>query len=341
MSRLVLEGITKRFAGAGLPAVENAAFTAESGSITALVGESGAGKSTLLRLIAGLEVPDAGTIRLGGRLLSEPGTVVPPERRGVGLVFQNHALFPHLTVFDNIAFGLGGRPKAERRTEVARMLALVRMAGCESRLPHELSGGERQRIALARTLAPKPALILLDEPFSSLDTGLRARVRDQVRTILREAGVTVLLVTHDAGDALDLADRIAVIKRGCIQQVDTPMALHARPANREVAAFFGPCNFLPGRVFAGLPGGPGQPLYRPETADEVWVRPADLRIVPAEAARSGGGPTGRLISCRFHGEHWEIRFQPDEASVPVLTVHQTEPIDCARHGTAGVLPRVR
>ncbi|MET0262878.1 MAG: ABC transporter ATP-binding protein, partial [Rariglobus sp.] len=294
MSRLVVTGITKRFASAGLPVVENVNFAAEPGSITALVGESGAGKSTLLRLIAGLETPDAGEIRLGDRLLSSVQAVVPPERRGIGLVFQNHALFPHLTVAENIAFGITHKSAAERRAEVARLLALVRLVGCEARMPHELSGGERQRIALARTLAPQPALVLLDEPFSSLDASLKARMRDEIHTILRQAGVTVLIVTHDVSDALDLADRIAVIKRGRIQQVDTPQALHARPANREVAAFFGPCNFLPSRVFSGAAISSGsRGLHRPVSADEFWVRPPDLEVVTVQHAKESGGLLGR------------------------------------------------
>lgn len=339
MSRLSLSGITKRFSRAGLPVVENVGFTAEPGTITALVGESGAGKSTLLRLIAGLETPDEGEIRLGERVISDVRAVVPPERRGIGLVFQNHALFPHLTVFENIAFGLRGKPPAERKADVARLLALVRLVGCEGRMPHELSGGERQRIALARTLAPRPALILLDEPFSSLDTGLKARVRDEVRTILRQAAVTALIVTHDAGDALELADRIAVIRRGRIQQVDTPEGLHRNPANRDVASFFGPCNFLPGRVFAGIDAARG--LHRPGALDEVWVRPADLELVTAEQARAKGGLTGSIISSRFHGAHWEVRFQPDDASVPVATAHvAVAPAACTRPGCAGLLPRL-
>lgn len=337
MSRLSLNGITKRFTSAGLPVVENVSFDAEPGSITALVGESGAGKSTLLRLIAGLEAPDAGEIQLGGRVVSSEKTVVPPERRGVGLVFQNHALFPHLTVAENISFGISRRPKAERRVEVARLLALVRLVGCENRMPHELSGGERQRIALARTLAPKPALILLDEPFSSLDTSLKARVRDEVRTILRQAGVTALIVTHDAGDALELADRIAVIRRGRILQVDTPEGLYSQPANREVASFFGPCNFLPGRFFTGLNQERRAGLYRPEGADEVWVRPAELELVSAERARVEGGLVGTIISSRFHGSHRVVRFQHTDASTPVVTLYLDG--TGADRGEAGVLPR--
>ncbi len=335
MSRLQLTGITKHFDRGERPAVENAAFTAEPGSITALVGASGAGKSTLLRLIAGLEVPDAGEILLGDRVISTPRHTVPPEKRGIGLVFQNHALFPHLNVFENITFGIARRPLKERKAETARLLALIRLVGHEQRMPHELSGGERQRVALARTLAPSPALVLLDEPFSSLDTNLKARVRDEVRTILRQAGVTALIVTHDAGDALDMADRIVVIKQGRIQQVDTPEGLYRQPANREVAAFFGPCNFLPGRIFSTLTSEHWQGLQRPAGTDETWVRPAHLQLVSEDAARHGGGVVGSVISCRFHGTHWGVRVQPDDASVPVLVAHVPAPAPASR---IGVLP---
>ncbi|HRE83387.1 MAG TPA: ABC transporter ATP-binding protein [Opitutaceae bacterium] len=338
MSRLVLKTLSKRYSAARRPVVEEVSFVVETGTVTALVGESGAGKSTLLRLIAGLESPDTGEIYLGERLLSSPAGIVPPEKRGVGLVFQNHALFPHLTVGENIGFGLKGRSKSETRAEIARLLTLVRLSGSEQRMPNELSGGERQRIALARTLAPRPGLILLDEPFSSLDTELKARVRDDVRTILREAGVTALLVTHDAADALDLADQIAVMRHGRLLQVSSPTLLHASPANREVASFFGACNFFPQRVFAQLNSSEWKGLYRPSGKDEVWIRPGHLQVVSAETARQQGGIVGTLLSWRFHGPYWEVRLQPDDASIPVAVVHihdvQPEP----KMGRAGLLP---
>lgn len=339
MSRLHLASLTKHFARGPQPAVEDVSFTVEAGTFAALVGESGAGKSTLLRLIAGLEQPDTGEIHLGERPLSSARRLVPPERRGIGFVFQNHALFPHLNVFENITFGLRGRPRAERVAEAERWLALVRLSGRERRMPHELSGGERQRIALARTLAPRPALVLLDEPFSSLDATLRGQVRDDVQAILRQAGVTTLLVTHDVSDALALADRIAVIKAGRIQQIDTPAVLYRRPANRYVAAFFGACNFLPPAAFARFGSAPG--LYRPEPDGEAWIRPADLHIVSAEEARLRGGQIGHLTGSRFYGGHWEIRFQPTDPAWPAILVHAPEEVrGSARAGLVGLLPRM-
>ncbi|BET67260.1 hypothetical protein ASA1KI_21780 [Opitutales bacterium ASA1] len=337
MSRLEIEKLGRRFEHAATPAVEGVSFAIEDGSIAALVGESGAGKSTVLRLVAGLDRPDAGEIRLGGRLVSSPRSLVPPERRGIGFVFQNHALFPHLSVADNIAFGLPRLSRHERETEVSRLLELVRLPGRAAAMPHELSGGERQRVALARTLAPKPGLILLDEPFSSLDVALRAEMRAEIGAILRRLRLTVLIVTHDADDALSLADRITVIRGGRIQQTGTPAELYRLPANRYVAAFFGPCNFLPGRLFFKLPPGPWR-LYRPGD-DEVWLRPRDLDVVSSAEALAAGGPTGAVVGCRFHGAHWEIRFRPDDPALPEIVSHTPHPVRECGPGAAGLLPR--
>ncbi len=334
MKRLELQGVSRRYPRAAAPAVEGVTFSVEAGAVAALVGESGAGKSTLLRLIAGLEQPDAGRIVLDGRLLGDARGIVPPERRGIGFVFQNHALFPHLDVAGNIAFGLGRLPRAQRLAEAERLLALVRLEGRGRSMPHELSGGERQRVALARTLAPKPSLILLDEPFSSLDVALRAEVREEIRAILRGLGLTVLLVTHDSGDALSLADRITVLREGRIQQTGTPAELYRLPANRYVASFFGPCNFLPGRVFFKLPPATWR-LYRPGE-DEVWLRPADLQVVGVAPAAAAGGLVGRVLDCRFHGDHWEVRFRPDDPALPEILAHAPQPV---RPSPAGLLPR--
>lgn len=330
MSRLVASQITRRFAPSATAVVDNVSLTVEPGQIVALAGESGAGKSTLLRLIAGLEAPDAGSIHLGDRLLSDERKVVPPEQRGIGLVFQNHALFPHLTVEENVAFGL--KRRTEKRGEVARLLALAGLSGHEKRLPHELSGGERQRIALVRTLAPQPALVLLDEPFSSLDVTLKRRVRGEVGEILRQAGVTALLVTHDVHDALDLADQIAVMRGGKILQSGKPEELYQRPATRDVAWFFGACNFLPAEVF---PHFPGQRLVTANGVEEVGIRPHDLILVSEELARTSNGLTGEIVASRFHGEHWETRFHADGLDAEVL-VHTDGP---AKTGRGGLLAR--
>ncbi len=214
------------------------------GEILALLGPSGCGKTTTLRLIAGLESPDAGTITLRGQVVAGPGRAVPPEERGIGIVFQDYALFPHLTVADNVGFGAGagGATGAASST----VLDLVGLGGFGPRYPHELSGGQQQRVALARALAPAPALMLLDEPFSNLDADLRAQMRDEVERILRTSGTTAVFVTHDQEEAFTLADRVGVLQAGRIEQLAPPQELYHRPATRFVAAFVGAADFLPG-----------------------------------------------------------------------------------------------
>jgi iron(III) transport system ATP-binding protein len=248
---LKVNSLTKRFPRAEQPAVDDISFALSPGEILALVGPSGCGKTTILRLIAGLERPDLGAIRLNGREVAGPRTFVPPERRQVGLVFQDHALFPHLTVAQNVAFGLAGRPRQVIQATTAEMLRLVGMAGLAGRYPHALSGGERQRVALARALAPCPLLLLLDEPFSSLDADLRGEMRQQVRAILKGQGVTAVFVTHDQEEALYMGDRLAVFQRGQIEQIGGPEAIFHASATRFVAEFMGDSDFLAGKIVLG------------------------------------------------------------------------------------------
>jgi ABC-type Fe3+/spermidine/putrescine transport system ATPase subunit len=229
-------------------AVESVSFALRRGELLALLGPSGCGKTTVLRLIAGLERLDNGAIHLGERLVSGPGVFVPANRRRVGLVFQDYALFPHMTVEKNIAYGLAGR--ADRRQRVAEMLALVGLDGLGGRYPHALSGGQQQRVALARALAPQPDIVLLDEPFSNLDMALRRQVREDVQRILRALGVSAILVTHDQAEAMALADRIVVMNNGRVMQIGAPLEVYRRPANTFVASFIGspPMNLLAGTV---------------------------------------------------------------------------------------------
>jgi len=222
-----------------------------AGTIGCLLGPSGCGKTTVLRCIAGFERPDGGLIRLGGDALSGPGLHVPTEQRRIGMVFQNYALFPHLTVAENIAFGLHAMPSAARARRVDELLVLVGLPSQTTRYPHELSGGQQQRVALARALAPRPRLLLLDEPFSSLDVDLRERLAAEVGAILRAEGTTAILVTHDQHEAFAMADEIGVMQHGRIQQWDTPYNLYHRPLNRFVADFVGQGAFVPGQVLAG------------------------------------------------------------------------------------------
>ncbi len=246
---IVLRGVEKAYGP--VRAVRPATLAVARGELFAVLGPSGCGKTTLLRLIAGFERPDAGSIEVGGEPQAGEGRWVPPERRRIGMVFQDYALFPHLTVAENICFGIDGATRAlrQRRGLDPRAKGALELVGLQhkaERYPHELSGGERQRVALARALAPEPAVVLLDEPFSSLDASLRAGLRREVELILREAGASAVLVTHDQEEALSLADRIAVMRDGAVVQTGTPEEIYHRPLDRWTAQFVGEVNVLHG-----------------------------------------------------------------------------------------------
>jgi iron(III) transport system ATP-binding protein len=252
---LELRHLSKRFSvhrsGSDLPSVvDDLNLQVAPGELLTLLGPSGCGKTTTLRLIAGLEEPDGGEVWIDGRNMTGPFR--PPERRGVGLVFQDYALFPHLNVLDNVLFGLRRLPRAERLPRARETLSLVGLTVFESRMPHQLSGGQQQRVALARALAPRPRLLLLDEPFSNLDAQLRHATRQEVRTILRRSGVAAILVTHDQEEALAFSDRIALMRAGQIDQVGTPQDIYTRPRTAFVASFLGRSNLLSGTVHGGV-----------------------------------------------------------------------------------------
>jgi iron(III) transport system ATP-binding protein len=312
-----VRGLRKHFGA--VRAVESVDLEIEAGSICALLGPSGCGKTTTLRLVAGLERPDAGEIKIGERTLNSTGTFVAPERRRIGMVFQDYALFPHLDVAGNVGYGLGRRPE---RARVAEVLDLVGLGGDARRSVHELSGGQQQRVALARALAPTPELVLLDEPFSNLDAALRDRLRSEVREILRDAGVTALFVTHDQAEALSIADTVAVMNEGRIEQVGTPEETYSRPASRWVASFLGEIEVLPGDAAAGrvecelgsLPAehdveGPVDVLIRPESVAIGLSGPQNAADAQVVARRFYGHdqlvelklPSGRLIHSRRFG----------------------------------------
>ena len=248
MTTLEVRNLVKHFYGTQQSAVDDISFELSGGEILALVGPSGCGKTTTLRIIAGLERPDAGLVRLNDRVVASKSVFIPPEKRGVGMVFQDHALFPHLTVSENIAFGLRGQSPAQIKQTVGDMLHLVGLLPLAKRYPHALSGGERQRVALARALAPRPVLVLMDEPFSSLDADLRMEMREHVRRILKSMQATVVFVTHDQEESLYMGDRLAVLQDGHLEQIGTPEEIFHESNTRFVAEFMGDSDFLKGKV---------------------------------------------------------------------------------------------
>lgn len=243
-----LDGISKRFWPGPVEAVRDVSFEVEEGEILTLLGPSGCGKTTTLRLIAGFEVPDAGRMAIGGRAVAGDRCWVPPEKRGVGMVFQDYALFPHLTVGENVMFGLDRMRKPDRVRRSREVLKVLDLAPFFDRYPHELSGGQQQRVSLARALAPEPVVVLMDEPFSNLDAHLRNQVRDEVVAILRRTGVTCILVSHDQRDALAISDRVAVMNKGRIEQIGSPREIYKHPESVFVATFVGRTNLLRGVV---------------------------------------------------------------------------------------------
>jgi iron(III) transport system ATP-binding protein len=245
---LELKQLSVHYAGRGKPAVENVSFGLPAGSIGVLIGPSGCGKTTLLRAIAGLERVSAGEIHITGQVVASASVHLPAESRRIGMVFQDYALFPHLDVGRNVGFGVNHLPRAERAARVAEVLALVGLPGHERRMPHELSGGQQQRVALARALAPRPELLLLDEPFSNLDVDLRERLAHELRGILKAAGATALFVTHDQLEAFAIADGIGVMHEGQLHQWDDAYSLYHRPATRFVADFIGHGVFTPATI---------------------------------------------------------------------------------------------
>lgn len=293
-----LQGVSKLFdVDVAVKALD---LEVQQDQVLALVGPSGCGKTTTLRLIAGFERPDSGAIWLENRVVSDPYTFRPPEKRGVGMVFQDYALFPHLSVSENVAFGLEGRRGPQREQRVASMLKLIGLEARAERYPHELSGGEQQRIALARALIPEPILILLDEPFSNLDADLRLKMREEVRVILKGMHATAIFVTHDQEEALYMGDQLAVMNNGRIEQVGSPEDIFHRPSTRFVAEFMGNTDFLPARVVPeGLETEIGvlpQKVSAPLNADvEVALRADDVSFVPEK-----GGPA-LILARQFRG----------------------------------------
>jgi len=302
------------------------------GEILCILGPSGDGKTTLLRLVAGLEPLQAGRIELGGEVVAEPGREVPPEERHVGFVFQDYALFPHLTVAENVAFGLRGgtlphasrMTRGERAWQVTEALARVGLETYANAYPHMLSGGQQQRVALARALAPRPRVVLLDEAFASLDARLREQVRDDTLHVLQTAGIPALVVTHDAEEAMFLADRIALMRLGRMVQLGTPEELYLRPRTPFVATFLGEVNRMPARIRAGgAETAIGRlPTALPDGPAEVLLRPEGLRLLPPEG---GGGTPAEILASRLLGATTLVHLSVPDGAGGMLHLHARMP----------------
>ncbi|TYT27301.1 ABC transporter ATP-binding protein [Luteimonas viscosa] len=301
-------------AGGERTVVERLSLVLAKGEIGCLLGASGCGKTTVLRAIAGFEPLRAGRIELDGQVLSTPTTTLPPEHRGIGMMFQDYALFPHLDVAGNVGFGLAGRPRAARNARIAEVLALVGLPERAGAYPHELSGGQQQRVALARALAPSPSLLLLDEPFSNLDIDTREHLAAELRAILRRTGTTALLVTHDQAEAFAMADAIGVMHRGRILQWADAQTLYRAPADRFVAGFVGRGCVLPAGAL-GLPGG-GEVLLRPDQ-----LVPDDNGAIRAEVlSRIFRGPQHVLLLRLPGGEVVEVDVSGNAIPAPGTTL---------------------
>ncbi len=299
---LEVREVTRRF-GRGAAAVDRLSLALMPGEICAVLGPSGAGKTTLLRLIAGFEQPDAGSVHLDGLEVATPTESVPPEDRGVGVVFQHGALFPHLTVRENVEFGLRRRPAAERSARWDSLAELCALGGLADRYPHELSGGEQQRVALARALAPEAHLVLLDEPLSNVDPLRRESLGHELRRILKASGTTALFVTHDQHEAFSLADRVLVIRAGRIEQAGTPAEVYRTPSSAFVASFVGHATFLPGecrdgRVVTEIGAFADLRAHADGTRVTVPVRPGDCVLDDALDGDS------IVETATFAGDHW-------------------------------------
>jgi iron(III) transport system ATP-binding protein len=329
MSKLVLKGLTCRFGT--VTAVDALDLTLTHGEFVSLLGPSGCGKTTTLRMIAGFIDPTAGTIEMDGRVISAPGSSLPPEKRTMSMIFQSYAIWPNMTVAENVAFGLEvrRRPRAEIRTKVEQILDVVRMGHLRDRYPAELSGGQQQRVALARAIVVQPAVLLLDEPLSNLDANLREEMRYEIRRLHDEFHITTVYVTHDQAEAMVTSDRIAVMNQGRIEQADEPRRVYARPRTRFVAGFIGRTNFLDGElrggdvVFDGFVVPAGRFPQPPAGAGTVSfsLRPQSIQLhrqAPPASERLSL-VAGRVVQRAYLGEHWDYAVRP-EGSALVLRV---------------------
>ena len=321
MTQLAISGVNKAFGGRAV--LDGVDLEIPDNSLTAILGPSGSGKTTLLRVIVGFEHADSGTVELGGAVVDGPGVRVPSERRRIGYVPQEGSLFPHLSVAQNIAFGL---PRRERRhAAIGELLDAVGMPDLGGRYPHQLSGGQQQRVALARALAIKPTLVLLDEPFGALDAALRSTIRADVKRLLREAGATAVLVTHDQDEALSTADQVAVLRHGKIAQCAPPMDLYTQPADPELATFVGEANLVDGvlakdlveTILGQLPVQPTTRMALDSGPVTVLVRPEQIEIAEKNGS---GGLHGRIVAYGYHGHDAVVHVKPEHEGAAAIIV---------------------
>jgi iron(III) transport system ATP-binding protein len=333
MASITIKGLTKSFTGdATQAAVSDLNLDIKDNQFITLLGPSGCGKTTTLRMIAGYIVPDAGSIHVGDQLVSSPNNVVSPDQRGMGMVFQNYAVWPHKTVYENVVFGLKIRktPASEAKRKVDETLGLVNLRGYENRYPNELSGGQQQRVALARSLVVEPEILLLDEPLSNLDAKLREQMRVELKRLQRSTGITFVYVTHDQAEALALSDQIAVMHGGKLQQFGSPHEVYSKPANRIVADFMGLVNFIPGKVLA-VHGGTGTieagslKLIAPVDTNtsagdsvEVAIRPENIRL------STGGATSAKITERTFLGNICEYYATLDSGQTLRVQTHPTQ-----------------
>lgn len=331
-ARLTAQNLVHRFGGRKV--LEDVSFDLVAGQVSCLLGPSGCGKSTTLRILAGVERQDGGAVTVDGRIISDSQTHLPPESRPVGLMFQDFALFPHLNVSDNIGFGLTGTAQ-ENRTRIAELQERVSLSGFDKKYPHELSGGEQQRVALARALAPRPCILLMDEPFSGLDERLRDGVRDATLDLLKEEKTAVLLVTHEPDEAMRMADEILLMREGNIIQRGAPYNIYNSPVDLKAAAFFSDVNIIHGQVRGALTNTPFGQFLTPGVADgafvDIVIRPQHLRIDfdrdgcgPHETSSDGVPARATVERARFMGKESLVEFRMDSdgsqlrATVPAV-----------------------
>lgn len=319
---LSIDKVCITYPNASQPALREVSLEVSRGELVAIIGESGCGKTTLLRLIAGLEKPQKGSISIGGRVVASPTEWLKPEKRKIGMVFQDYALFPHLNVADNVCFGLS-EDKSLQKKRMGEVLELVGLTGYEKRYPHQLSGGQQQRVAIARALAPRPELLLLDEPFSNLDELLKDQVRDELFDLLNNLDITTLFVTHDTRDTLATADRIAVLKEGTLQQYGKPQSLYYEPVNEYVAIFLGKANLIPvhdGTVLQSPLGNFIKPPHVNFPVANICIRPESIHLAPASPSQGEGVVKkirffGSYCEYTIAGEGWQLiaktQFIPD------------------------------